>query len=46
LQLLAAILGPAYPIHVIDVEHQEELDGWTCRIWWNTGKIRAVRVEM
>jgi hypothetical protein len=22
------ILGPAYPIHVIDVEHQEELDGW------------------
>jgi F-box/leucine-rich repeat protein 10/11 len=26
---LVEIVGPAFPIAVIDVEHQEELDGWT-----------------
>lgn len=26
---IAEILGETYPIHVIDVEHQEELEGWT-----------------
>jgi hypothetical protein len=29
LSQICDILGPAYPIHVIDVEHQEELEGWT-----------------
>eukprot|EP00980_Cylindrotheca_fusiformis_P021898 scaffold8740_cov113-Cylindrotheca_fusiformis.AAC.6 len=26
---IAAIIGESYPIHVIDVEYQEELEGWT-----------------
>lgn len=26
---IAGIIGESYPIHVIDVEHQEELEGWT-----------------
>lgn len=26
---IAAIIGETYPLHVIDVEHQEELEGWT-----------------
>eukprot|EP00934_Nitzschia_sp_Nitz4_P005851 Nitzschia sp. Nitz4//scaffold1_size375055//328466//330279//NITZ4_000333-RA/size375055-augustus-gene-0.734-mRNA-1//-1//CDS//3329541216//5841//frame0 len=26
---VANILGHHYPVHVIDVEHQEELEGWT-----------------
>jgi len=26
---IAEILGEAFPIHVIDVEYQEELEGWT-----------------
>jgi type II secretory pathway pseudopilin PulG len=25
---IADIIGHTYPVHVIDVEHQEELDGW------------------
>jgi Cupin-like domain len=29
MQKLADIIGPGYPISVIDVQHQEELDGWT-----------------
>jgi hypothetical protein len=26
---IANLLGHSYPVHVIDVEHQEELEGWT-----------------
>lgn len=26
---IADLLGHSYPVHVIDVEHQEELEGWT-----------------
>lgn len=29
MQKLADIIGPSYPVSVIDVQHQEELDGWT-----------------
>jgi Jumonji helical domain len=29
MQKLADIIGPGYPVSVIDVQHQEELEGWT-----------------
>ncbi|KAI2509935.1 hypothetical protein MHU86_4500 [Fragilaria crotonensis] len=29
MQKLADIIGPGYPLSVIDVQHQEELEGWT-----------------
>jgi hypothetical protein len=49
LHQICDILGPAYPIHVIDVEHQEELDGWILEdlleYWQDPECIRSLHTD-